>query len=106
MTLPLIDDATFEAEVLRSPFPVLVDFFTPACGPCKSLVPVLEEVAAAHQGSLRVVKVDVATSPETGGAYGVTGVPTLVLFHRGQERGRLIGFKPRPAIEQFLRSSA
>jgi len=86
-----VSDGTFEAEVLNSDTPVLIDFFAEWCGPCKMMGPVLDEVARDYAGKLKVVKVDVDESGETAARYGVTAMPTFVLVKNGREAFRRIG---------------
>lgn len=102
--VPAVNDATFEAEVLKSPIPVLVDFYAEWCGPCKRLAPTVEEVAREQAGKVKVVKVDIDGSQESASKYGVMAVPTLVLFKNGAEAGRLMGLAPKPKIEALIGS--
>jgi thioredoxin 1 len=100
--VPAVTDATFEAEVLKSATPVLVDFYATWCGPCKRLAPIVEEVAREQAGKVKVVKVDTDGSPEVAGRLGIMAVPTLVLFKGGAEAGRLMGLVPKPKILGLL----
>lgn len=85
------DTAHFDAEVLASPVPVLVDFATPWCAPCRALEPTLHGLARAHAGKLRVVRVDADANPEIAQRYRVRGFPTVIAFAGGEERGRHVG---------------
>jgi thioredoxin 1 len=96
--VPAVTDATFEAEVLKSGVPVMVDFFATWCGPCKRLAPVVDELAREYAGKLKVVKLDVDTGADTASQYGIAGVPTLLFFKGGAEAGRVMGFQPKPTI--------
>jgi thioredoxin 1 len=87
----LVSEADFEAEVLKSPLPVLVDFGAEWCGPCRALEPILEGIASKHAGALRVVKVDGDASPELTAKYRVRGFPTVIAFVGGVERARHTG---------------
>jgi len=102
-------DEEFDATVLQSREPVLVDFGATWCGPCRRIAPVLEELATEYRDRLRVVKVDADTNPATMSRYGIMSQPTLVFFKDGQEAHRLIGAWPRArfvaAIEQVLAAS-
>ena len=93
-----VSDGTFEAEVLQSKTPVLIDFFAEWCGPCKMMAPVIDEVARDYAGKLKVVKVDVDESGETAAAFGVTAMPTFVLLKDGREAFRRVGAAPKAAF--------
>ena len=81
----IINEANFEAEVLKSNIPVLVDFWAEWCGPCKALAPVLDGLANEYQEKIKVVKVNVDESPNSPQNYKVRGIPTLVFFRDGQQ---------------------
>jgi len=84
-------DATFETEVLKSELPVLVDFWAPWCGPCLMVAPALEEVAEAHKGKLKVVKVNVDENVTASQTYGIMAIPTLILFKGGELKEKAVG---------------
>jgi thioredoxin 1 len=84
-------DATFEQEVLKSELPVLVDFWAPWCGPCRMIAPAVEAIAAERAGKLKVVKLNVDDNPATSQKYGITGIPTLILFKGGEVKETVIG---------------
>jgi thioredoxin 1 len=102
MSLVTTTDAAFAADVLSSPTPVLVDFTADWCPPCRMIAPVLEQIASAETGRLRVVSLDVDANPATTLTYGVTGMPTLALFVHGEIVARIIGARPRAAIMREL----
>jgi thioredoxin 1 len=97
-----VSDRDFEHEVLESELPVLVDFWAGWCGPCHIVAPVVEEIAAAEAGRLRVAKLDIDDNPRTAQRFGVMSIPTLILFVRGEERGRVIGARGKDHIVQTL----
>jgi thioredoxin 1 len=93
-----VDDATFEAEVMQSDRPVLVDFSAAWCGPCKKLEPIVHEIAGDYDGRLKVVKVDIERAPTTAAKFAVLSVPTLLLIHEGRVRDQVTGLQPKRAI--------
>ena len=95
-------DNTFEADVLQSELPVLVDFGATWCHPCRQLDPIVEELAAEWAGKVRVVKLDIDQNVATTMKYGVMGVPTLILFLGGEAKERLAGFQPKRKILEKL----
>jgi thioredoxin 1 len=84
-------DATFDAEVLKSGLPVLVDFWAPWCGPCLMIAPVIDEIADSQKGKLKVVKMNVDENGQTAQTYGVMAIPTLILFKGGQLQEKVVG---------------
>jgi len=97
-----VTDTTFEDEVLQADTPTLVDFWAAWCGPCKMISPIVEEIAAEHDGRLRVVKMDVDANPTTPAQLGIMGIPTLILFKDGEEVTRLTGYRPKEAVVEAL----
>ena len=95
-----VTDATFEAEVLQSPLPVVVDFWAPWCGPCRAVAPVMKDMATQYGDRVRFVKVNVDESPATASRYAVLSIPTLILFEGGEPRDTSVGARPKSHYEQ------
>jgi len=87
-----VDDATFAAEVLRSELPVVVDVWSPGCGPCRMLEPIVMDLASAYAGRVKVVELNAAEAGRTAARYGVMGTPTVLFFKQGREVERVVGF--------------
>jgi thioredoxin 1 len=96
-----VTDSNFQAEVLESDTPVLVDFWAPWCGPCRVVGPVLEEIAA-ERDDLRIVKLNVDENQQTAAAFEVLSIPTMILFKHGQVAKKVIGAYPKKKLESEL----
>jgi thioredoxin 1 len=92
----------FETEVLESDKPVLVDFWAEWCGPCHAVAPILDRIAAEHEGELKLVKVNVDEEQELMVRYGVQSIPTMILFKDGEPAAAAIGAQPKAALERAL----
>jgi len=94
--------ASFEAEVLKSDLPVLVDFWAPWCGPCKALNPTIQKLAEEMEGKVKVVKVNIDDSPDIAGKYSIMSIPTLLIFVGGAVSDQLIGLVQKEKIIEKL----
>ena len=99
-----VNDQNFENEVIKSPIPVLVDFYATWCGPCKSLAPILEQLAGEYAGKAKIVKLDIDEAQNVASSYGIMAVPTLILFKGGKEQKKLTGFRPKPDLDSAIKS--
>jgi thioredoxin 1 len=97
-----LTDANFEAEVLKSNLPVLVDFWAPWCGPCKAIAPIVEELAAEYDGKLKVGKLNVDDNPVTPSRYCVRGIPNLLLLKGGTVKEQIVGAVPKAKLVQAI----
>ena len=95
-------DAQFTSEVLKSDVPVLVDFWAPWCGPCRALTPVIEELAKELAGKAKVYKLNIDNNPNTPAEYGVSGIPTVIIFKDGEEKDRFVGVQSKSTYLKAL----
>ncbi|MEJ2578149.1 MAG: thioredoxin [Kineosporiaceae bacterium] len=101
MSARAVTDASFEAEVLKSDKPVVVDFWAPWCMPCKKVSPILDEIAAGHS-EISVVKVNADENPQVTATYGVTSLPTIAVFTNGEMVKAVVGARPKPKLLRDL----
>ena len=97
-----VSDATFDAEVLKSSQPVLVDYWAEWCGPCKMIAPILDEVATAYSGKLQVAKMNVDDNREVPAKFGIRGIPTLMLFKNGELAATKVGALSKSQLTAFI----
>jgi thioredoxin 1 len=90
-----VTDASFDQEVLKSPEPVLIDFWAPWCGPCRAIAPIVDDLANEYAGRLKVVKINVDDNPQTPARYGVRGIPNLLIIKGGQVKEQIVGAVPK-----------
>ena len=100
-----ISDDTFEPEVLKSETPVLVDYWAEWCGPCKSIAPILDEVAKEYEGRLKIAKLNVDENQATPAKFGIRGIPTLMLFKNGNVEATRVGALSKSQLTAFLDSN-
>jgi len=98
-----VSDQTFEAEVLRSEKPVVVDFWAEWCAPCKAIAPVLSQLANDYGDRVKIVKINIDENPLTPGKYGIRAIPTVLAFSGGQVVGQIQGARPRSAFEEMIK---
>ena len=101
-----ITDDNFEEEVLKSELPVLVDFWAEWCGPCRTLGPTLEEIAADYEGRVKIAKLNVDENPKHAQAFGIRAIPTMIMFKDGSPGDRIMGALPRKNITRRYRRGA
>jgi thioredoxin 1 len=100
-----VTDDTFEEEVIKSPNPVLVDYWAEWCGPCKMIAPILEEIANEYTGKVTIAKLNIDDNPQTPPKYGIRGIPTLMLFKNGNVEATKVGALSKSQLTAFLDSN-
>jgi thioredoxin 1 len=102
--LPL-NDGDFPKEVVESGLPVLVDFWATWCGPCQTMGPIIDNLAGEYEGRVKVMKVNVDSNPLTPSKFGVRGIPTLILFNKGEVVDRIVGAVPKSTVDNLIKKA-
>lgn len=97
-----VTDESFQSDVLENDKPIMVDFWAEWCGPCRAVSPILDKIAEENADKLDIVKLNVDDNPETAMKYGITSIPAMYVFQNGEVVKRVIGAKPKPALEADL----
>src|SRR5712691_11788203 len=97
-----VSDQTFDADVLKSEVPVLVDFWAPWCGPCRMVAPIVKELSGEYEGKVSFRKMNTDENPMVAAKYNIRSIPTLLLFKGGSQVGQIVGFRPKNAIKERI----
>ncbi|UZP68276.1 thioredoxin [Desulfovibrio mangrovi] len=101
-----VTDSNFEAEILKSNIPALVDFWAPWCGPCRAMGPVIDELASEFEGKVRIAKMNVDENPATPSKYGIRAIPTIILFKNGEVVEQITGAVSKSSIKDMISQKA
>ena len=104
MSVNELTDASFDSEVLQATEPVLVDFWAPWCGPCRQIAPMIKELSEENAGAVKIGKVNIDDHPQAAQQYGVSSIPTLMLFKGGEVVERFVGVQPKARLQEALDS--
>jgi thioredoxin 1 len=97
-----IDDKAFDDKVLKASVPVLVDFWAPRCGPCRAVAPILDELAKEYKGRVTFARLNVDESTQNASKYGISAIPTLLVFKEGKPISQIVGFRPKAELKKAL----
>ncbi len=97
-----VNDETFKSEVLEADKPVAVDMWAPWCGPCRFVTPIMEDLAEENEGKVKICKLNVDDAPETAQSYGITAIPSVILFSDGEEKERMVGVQKKHVYQEAL----
>lgn len=100
----VLNESNFQSEVLESTIPVVVDFWAPWCGPCRSMAPIIDDLTKEFEGKVKVGKVNVDENRTLAGNYGVMSIPTLIFFKDGKADGQLVGYNPKASLVKKIES--
>lgn len=95
-----LTDATFDAEIAAAEVPMIVDFWAPWCGPCRTVSPIIDQIAAEHAGKVTIGKLNVDDNPNTASKFGIMSIPTIMLFRDGKAAKKVIGSRPKADFER------
>ena len=102
-TTPIhLTEAAFRSEVAESAIPVVVDFWAPWCGPCRTIGPILDELASRYAGQVKVAKINVDDEPSLAGRFRIRGIPTLIVFEKGESTGQVVGFPGHGPLDDLF----